>query len=787
MRHKEFSLFALLSIVLFIVSFVIVVALNSHWIHSLHKAFVKNSNIIKQDYIKSRKVYIKDSVNKTIKGIESRRLVALYNIKNIVYFSATNAVKTISSTYNKYKNRYKNNQIKDILVGFFNNARFYYGDGFYFFLSKEGNVVNSSNIALSAKTSDRYKMLFRDSYEGFVNGQTISGRHFVSYAKLFEPLNLYIVSCIFTDDFENKLKDSVMLALARKNSIKNKNEYIFINDTKGNIIILYDKIFNNQTKLWDLYETKENINRIKNIFKKELEAYSKDNGDFIYYKWYKPNSVKLVNKISYIRGYKPWGWIIGEGFYEDDALKSINGIKSKLNTTVMSVVRGSYIFLFFVLFGVIFISYIIFKVIYNRMQLIFKDFELSFRKNKKIDESKCKISELRSIMRYINGAIDRFTEYENEFLEAFVYSMETRDTYTKGHSQRVAFYSKVIARVLGFDEDKQEELYKAGLLHDIGKIGVPDNILLKPGRLTPNEYKIIQYHALFSYEIVSKIAQFQSMANYIRHHHERCDGSGYPDRLQCKDIEIEARILAIADVFDALTSKRAYRKQLKPKEAIEILKSEQLDQEIIAKVEDDLIENYLEESDVEFTLKQTKEIEKVRKEIFDIDYMTGLKRRKVLIEIANKLIKNKKTFAVIFVDIRSLSFVNYEFSMDAGDKLIVYSAIALSEILSKKGYGDPDYISRAYNDAFLFIVEDEKFLENINTLIEDIRKEMKKRVAKLFDDNDEGMFINERNESIKNFIDYHILYSMYPYDSKDVDRLIYLCVAKKETYRKKRY
>ncbi|EIM08455.1 metal dependent phosphohydrolase with GAF sensor [Planococcus antarcticus DSM 14505] len=139
--------------------------------------------------------------------------------------------------------------------------------------------------------------------------------------------------------------------------------------------------------------------------------------------------------------------------------------------------------------------------------------------------------------------------------------LDARDPYTAGHSERVAKYSLWIAQKLGFDAQSCEELYKAALLHDIGKIGIPDDILRKPGRLTNNEYTAIKKHTIIGADILSNIEPKDAMVHAIQialSHHERLDGSGYPHGLVGEEIPLFARIVGVADAFDAMTTARSY-------------------------------------------------------------------------------------------------------------------------------------------------------------------------------------------------------------------------------------
>ena len=138
-------------------------------------------------------------------------------------------------------------------------------------------------------------------------------------------------------------------------------------------------------------------------------------------------------------------------------------------------------------------------------------------------------------------------------------TIDAKDAYTNGHSERVAEYSREIAKRFGYDEDRQEEIYMMGLLHDVGKIGVPDTVINKPGKLTDEEYGMIKTHPVKGAEILATVSEMPGLVTGARWHHERYDGRGYPDGLSGEDIPEEARIIAVADAYDAMTSHRSYR------------------------------------------------------------------------------------------------------------------------------------------------------------------------------------------------------------------------------------
>ncbi|MEA1945818.1 MAG: response regulator [Thermodesulfobacteriota bacterium] len=164
--------------------------------------------------------------------------------------------------------------------------------------------------------------------------------------------------------------------------------------------------------------------------------------------------------------------------------------------------------------------------------------------------------------------------YENLFstLYAFVETIEARDPYTKQHSANVSKYAMSIANANGCSQDEIAKLNVSGNLHDIGKIGIPDSILLKPGRLTDEEYEIIKKHPVIGSNIIGHFGMWTDEQSIIRHHHERFDGKGYPDGLKGEEIPFLARILSVADVYDALTTDRSYRSKMPDHVAVKIIR-----------------------------------------------------------------------------------------------------------------------------------------------------------------------------------------------------------------------
>lgn len=146
-----------------------------------------------------------------------------------------------------------------------------------------------------------------------------------------------------------------------------------------------------------------------------------------------------------------------------------------------------------------------------------------------------------------------------QIVKALSGAVDAKDTYTNGHSLRVAEYSRELARRMGLSREMQDDIYMMGLLHDVGKIGVPDAIINKPARLTDDEYEVIKNHPVMGARILKNINDFPKLITGARWHHERYDGKGYPDGIAGEDIPVEARIIAIADAYDAMSSRRSYR------------------------------------------------------------------------------------------------------------------------------------------------------------------------------------------------------------------------------------
>lgn len=165
-------------------------------------------------------------------------------------------------------------------------------------------------------------------------------------------------------------------------------------------------------------------------------------------------------------------------------------------------------------------------------------------------------------IRKYNARHERDNEIINESIETFTGFIDAKDPYTNGHSKRVAVYTKSIAKAMGYEGEELDRIYYIALLHDCGKIAVPDNILGKPGRLTPEEFEVIKSHTVRGGKILERFKSLDQVDEGARYHHERFDGGGYPEGLSGENIPLIARMICVADSFDAMNTDRVYRKKL---------------------------------------------------------------------------------------------------------------------------------------------------------------------------------------------------------------------------------
>jgi putative nucleotidyltransferase with HDIG domain len=314
--------------------------------------------------------------------------------------------------------------------------------------------------------------------------------------------------------------------------------------------------------------------------------------------------------------------------------------------------------------------------------------------NKKIKEVKQKSLQNKILQE------EQIEEYK-EILLALVKMIEQRDSYTAGHSQRVAKYSKMLACEIGVDEESCEILYQAGILHDIGKVAIPDVILLKPENLNDREYALIKEHVEVGVTILEDVPKFRKLAEIIKYHHEKYDGSGYPYGLKGEEIPKLSRIMIVADAFDAMTTSRIYRHKKSVDFALnelEKLKYIQFHPEVV-----DCALRVFKDIQIEDSTPQTpnNKLEEERFVYFYKDNVTQLFNNKYFKSI---LMENEETHHYSYLYIFSLhnfAQYNYEQGWEIGDTLLINFANILKENFDNK------IICRLHADNFVILSHEE--------------------------------------------------------------------------------
>ena len=323
-----------------------------------------------------------------------------------------------------------------------------------------------------------------------------------------------------------------------------------------------------------------------------------------------------------------------------------------------------------------------------------------------------------------------------QMIRTLASTIEAKDEYMKGHSYRTAQYAGMIARELGCDKAEIRNLKNAAYLHDVGRIGIPDSILNKPSRLTEEEFGLIKAHTVIGADILKNITLIGHVAEVARSHHERYDGKGYPDGLKGEEIPVQARIVAVADSYDAMSSRRIYRDALTREQILEELRENsgtQFDPEIAR-----VMIRMLEEGKVEITDKAADEDEeevteleretekiisevmatiKSQKEEENYDYLTGLPMRsKGETQIAQSM--QTKDGCLVFLDMDNLKKINDIYGHKAGDR-------ALQMLGNLMGSFDKEGIAcRFGGDEFVLFLPDrnkEEMAEKMEKLFEAFR------------------------------------------------------------------
>ncbi|MEA3491051.1 MAG: DUF3365 domain-containing protein [Campylobacterota bacterium] len=261
---------------------------------------------------------------------------------------------------------------------------------------------------------------------------------------------------------------------------------------------------------------------------------------------------------------------------------------------------------------------------------------------------------------------EKSANYEETIL-AFVNIIEQRDTYTAGHTIRVAEYCAIIAKYMGFSDEDIHQLEKAAILHDIGKVATPDTILLKPGKLSHLEYELIQQHAEIGADMLERITIYRDLADIIRYHHSRYDGEGYPKTASPDNISMSSHIMIVADAFDAMTTNRIYRSRKSIDEALQELidgRAEQFHPEVV-----DAAIIALKDINISSTSQMpTSEMEQRRMSYFFQDALTGLYNEDYLQTMLNSNNHNYRCLNII--DMKKFTKYNQTYGWEEGNSLL---------------------------------------------------------------------------------------------------------------------
>jgi putative nucleotidyltransferase with HDIG domain len=293
---------------------------------------------------------------------------------------------------------------------------------------------------------------------------------------------------------------------------------------------------------------------------------------------------------------------------------------------------------------------------------------------------------------------------ENRNFEAvmhtFVNILEEKDTYTAGHSKRVAQYSREIAKSIGCSQSDIDTVYRAGHLHDIGKIITPESILLKPGTFNNDEYALMKEHSITGYAILNQIDDYKAIAKIIRSHHEKYDGSGYPDEISKQEIPLLSRVMTIADSFDAMTTNRIYKPSMKIKDAIKELdlgKGTHFDPNIIPNAI--AYFSTLENIDTSKNIPDDS-ISRHRFAYFFKDNLTSTFNSTYLDIFLSENLEKKIYANCTIVDIHNLHKFNKKNSWESGDKMLKKLSAELIEMSNSL------FVFRIHGDMFVIVSKD---------------------------------------------------------------------------------
>ncbi len=327
---------------------------------------------------------------------------------------------------------------------------------------------------------------------------------------------------------------------------------------------------------------------------------------------------------------------------------------------------------------------------------------------------------IKNSKKFLQLEEEKVNDYQ-KILYALISMIEQRDSYTAGHSGRVANYSKMIAREMGYSNDECELIYKAGILHDIGKIATPDSVLLKPDKLSKLEYDLIKEHVNVGFKILRDVPMFRDISKIIKHHHEKYDGSGYPDGLSGNEIPPLSRIMMVADAFDAMTTNRIYKHKKSVDDALREIES-------FAKIyyHPEVVKAALKtlsniEISEEINQNPTTAIEEHRFAYFYKDAITNLYNIKFLEATLVGNNNHIKYEQMVIVSLHKFDMYNKKHGWEGGDKALKEFATLLLELFVDA------LIFRVRANDFIILLKDDFTMKSqkdeIGQFIEDMELE----------------------------------------------------------------
>ena len=286
---------------------------------------------------------------------------------------------------------------------------------------------------------------------------------------------------------------------------------------------------------------------------------------------------------------------------------------------------------------------------------------------------------------------------EVEIIEMFTSIVDDKDIYTGGHSKRVAIYASKIAEKINLSQTEQEDLFYAGLLHDIGKILTPESILLKPARLKTSEFNIIKQHPVDSEKMLDYLTPLKKHKKVIRHHHERYDGKGYPDGLSGEDIPFLSRILSLADAFDAMTTNRIYKRKKNIEKATDEIKKQsglQFDP-LLVPVAIEFFNSLSKTSDCVQEPKTHIDVERFA--YFFKDALTGVYSAKYLDYFLQENPHNQQFKCCYFIQIHNMHFYNKNYGWEQGNSTLIEIALRIKALFHSS------FVFRVFGDDFVVL------------------------------------------------------------------------------------